>query len=171
MVPQNRLCLIPPHGLVWEDDGGLLVVDIGNASIRRIKDGMVTTVLTSEVPEMAMPIDIAPAAKGAFLIADAGNNTVLRWHPDGKIEIVAADSALKVPHGVAEGSDGAVYVAEIGSHQIARIQNGRKMSVAGTGTAGNAPDQLDKPAAVLVHDGMLWIADLNNHRISVITLP
>ena len=31
-------------------------------------------------------------------------------------------------------------------------------------------DLLYKPAAVLVHDGHLWIADLGNHRISVVPI-
>lgn len=168
--PAEQALFNSPHGLAWDNDGGLLVVDIGNARIRRIKDGIVTTVLTSDGTAMAMPIDIAPAANGSFVIADAGNNTALRWTPKGKIETVATDSDLKVPHGVAEDSNGAVYVAEIGSHQIARLQHGHKDSVAGTGVAGNASDQLNKPAAVLVHDGMLWIADLSNHRIIIMPI-
>ncbi|MBL4800265.1 MAG: hypothetical protein JKY45_00125 [Emcibacter sp.] len=168
--PAKQALFNSPHGLSWDDQGGLLIVDIGNSAIRRIKDGVVTTVLTSDVPEMAMPIDIAPAAKGAFLIADAGNNTALRWHPNGPIEIIATDKPLKVPHGVAQGLNGAVYVAEIGHHQISRLKNGHKTSVAGTGTAGKATNQLNKPAAVLVHDGILWIADLSNHRIAIVPL-
>lgn len=169
--PAAQALFNSPHGLVWDNDGGLLIVDIGNARIRRIKDGMVSTVLTADVPEMVMPIDIAPGGNGSFLIADAGNNSALRWWLGGKIEVVATDDDLKVPHGVAEGPDGAVYVAEIGRHQIARLLNGHRDSFAGTGTEGNAADQLNKPAAVLVHDGLLWIADLNNHRISVVPLP
>lgn len=168
--PAEQALFNSPHGLAWDNDGGLLIVDIGNAAIRRIQDGMVTTVLTADAPEMAMPIDIAAAANGSFLIADAGYNTALRWYPGGKVETVPTDSDLKVPHGVAEDSTGAVYVAEIGSHQIARLINGHKVSVAGTGIAGNAVDQLNKPAAVLVHDGILWIADLSNHRISIVSL-
>ncbi len=168
--PAGQALFNSPHGLVWDNDGGLLVVDIGNASIRRIKDNMVTTVLTSDIPEMTMPIDIAPAPDGSFLIADAGNNRILRWRPGGKVETVAMDADLKVPHGVAEDRNGAVYVAEIGLHRIARLRNGHKDNIAGTGVVGSGADQLDKPAAVLVHDGLLWIADLNNHRISVIDI-
>jgi hypothetical protein len=41
--------------------------------------------------------------------------------------------------------------------------------VAGNGEAGSTPGQLNKPAAVLAHAGLLWIADLGNHRI--VTLP
>jgi len=168
--PAEQALFNSPQGLAWDNDGSLLVVDIGNACIRRIKDGIVTTVLTSDVAEMTMPIDIAPAADGSFLIADAGNNTALRWQTQGKVDTIATNTPLNLPHGIAEDSGGAVYIAEIGRHQISRLINGHKDIIAGTGFAGGAPDQLDKPAAVLVHDGMLWIADLNNHRISVVML-
>jgi hypothetical protein len=52
--------------------------------------------------------------------------------------------------------------------QVAR--DGRVGHVAGTGQAGAGKDQLDRPAAVLVHAGHLWIADLGNHRIAVVPL-
>jgi hypothetical protein len=62
-------------------------------------------------------------------------------------------------------------VAEIRAHQITQLVDGDTAKrFAGTGIAGSAPDQLDKPAGVLVHDGYVWIADLNNHRISVVSL-
>ena len=76
-----------------------------------------------------------------------------------------------MPHGVAGDANGNVYVAEIRAHQVTEFIAGKTAKrVAGTGVAGLASDQLNKPAAVLVHDGYLWIADLNNHRISVVSL-
>jgi hypothetical protein len=42
--------------------------------------------------------------------------------------------------------------------------------VAGTGEKGSSPTQLSRPAAVLVHAGHLWVADLDNHRIMVVPL-
>ena len=76
-----------------------------------------------------------------------------------------------MPHGVTGDANGNVYVAEIRAHQITQLVAGETAKrIAGTGVAGLLPDQLNKPAAVLVHDGYLWIADLNNHRISVVSL-
>ena len=48
---------------------------------------------------------------------------------------------------------------------------GEIRSVAGTGESGSGPLQLNRPAAVLVHAGHLWVADLDNHRIVVVPLP
>lgn len=160
-----------PHGLVWDNDGGLLVVDIGNGSIRRIKDGIVTTALGAGTENMAMPIDIGTSPDGSFLIADAGNQTILRWRlGDEEAKPVAMDGELNMPHGVSGDDGGVVYVAALSGHQIAKLSNGHLEIVAGTGEAGFASNMLNKPAAVLVHDGLLWIADLDNHRISTFPL-
>lgn len=169
--PADQALFNSPHAVAWDSEGGLLVVDIGNSRIRRIKDGMVTTVLGPKEEGMSMPIDMSLTVNGEILLADAGNNTVLHQLADGQLVTVKASTALKVPHGVASDSAGNVYVAEIGSHQVTRIApTGEVTVLAGTGTAGSGPQELDKPAAVLVHDGLLWIADLDNHRISVLPI-
>jgi DNA-binding beta-propeller fold protein YncE len=159
-----------PHGVAWEGDGALLVVDIGNATIRRIKDGVVTTVLRASDSQMEMPIDLMPAGDGSFLIADAGSAKALRWVPDGTLTAASPETELVMPHGISGDGNGIVYVAEMNAHRIARLGKKSSTIVAGTGEAGSSIDQLNKPAAVLVHDGYLWIADLNNHRISVLKL-
>ncbi len=81
------------------------------------------------------------------------------------------EGELHTPHGVAAGPDGTVYVADMNAHQVVAIdREGRITRVAGTGEKGSAESQLDKPAAVLVHAGHLWIADLDNHRVTVVPL-
>lgn len=169
--PANEALFNSPHAVVWEANGGILVVDIGNASIRRIKDGMVTTVTTAAEAKFAMPIDMLPAGDGGYLIADAGMQKALRWSPGEEAEVLAPDVEMGMPHGVSGDADGNIYVAEIRGHQVTELAGGvTAKRIAGTGVAGGAPDQLDKPAGVLVHDGYVWIADLNNHRISVVPL-
>jgi sugar lactone lactonase YvrE len=77
---------------------------------------------------------------------------------------------IDTPHGIAVGPDGTLYLAEMGRHRILSVTpGGRVMTVCGTGEAGSGPGQLNRPAAVLVHDGVVWVADLDNHRI--VTCP
>lgn len=160
-----------PHGVVWDSEGGVLVVDIGNAAIRLVRDGMVTTLASAATSQMVMPIDMMPAQDGSYLIADAGIQKILRWSPGEQGSLISPETELAMPHGVDDDSDGNVYVAEIRGQRISQLVEGKAAKqVAGTGVAGVNPEQLDKPAAVLVHDGYLWIADLNNHRISVVPL-
>ncbi len=169
-----------PHGLVWDAEGGLLVADIGNAKIRRIKENQVTTVLDAANSLMVMPIDIMPSGEApsgddasgemTYLIADAGIQKALRFTLSGEVEILAPETELAMPHGVTGDQFGNVYVAELKAHQITRLSGNSSSRIAGTGEAGKSIEQLNKPAAVLIHDGYLWIADLNNHRISVIAV-
>jgi len=168
--PAGEALFNSPHAVAWDDAGGILVVDIGNASVRRIKDGIVTTVVSPGEGGMAMPIDMSLTAEGDVLLADAASNTVLRKPDGGPLQTVNMAGTLAVPHGVASDPAGNVYVAEIRGHRVSKISPSGEVSVvAGTGEAGAGPGQLNKPAAVLVHDGLLWIADLGNHRI--LTVP
>jgi hypothetical protein len=43
-------------------------------------------------------------------------------------------------------------------------------AIGGTGSPGNSPEELNRPAAVLAHGSRLWIADRDNHRITVVPL-
>lgn len=167
--PVGQALFNSPHAVAWDAYGGLLVVDIGNARVRRIQDGMVTTILGPD--GMEMPMDMSVTADEDILLADAGSNTILRGRADGEIQTVAMTGTLKVPHGVTSDASGNVYVAEIRGHQVVKIApNGDTTIVAGSGVAGRASDELNRPAAVLVHDGLLWIADLDNHRITALPI-
>ena len=169
--PTDEALFNSPHGVIWESDDAVLVVDIGNASIKRIADGMVTTVAKAADTEMVMPIDMMPATDGSYLIADAGIQKGIRWSLGEKGTVLAPEIVMAMPHGIDDDGEGNVYVAEIRGHKITRIDDkGETSQFAGTGVAGLDADQLNKPAAVLVHDGHLWIADLGNHRISVVPL-
>ena len=44
-------------------------------------------------------------------------------------------------------------------------------TVFGDGTAGSEPGRLNQPAAVLVHAGRLWIADLGNNQVKIVDWP
>jgi len=169
--PASQALFNSPHAVVAEADGGVLIVDIGNACIRRVKDGVVTTVAKADTENIGMPIDLMAAGDGSYLIADAGSQKALRWVPGEVARTISPETELAMPHGVAGDSDGNTYVAEIRGHQVTRLADGKEsVRVAGTGVSGLNQDQLNKPAAVLVHDGFLWIADLNNHRISILPL-
>ena len=59
----------------------------------------------------------------------------------------------------------------MGSHRILKIdENGNVTSIAGTGLKGSKIKELNKPAAVLVHNDYLWIADLENHQIKALRI-
>jgi DNA-binding beta-propeller fold protein YncE len=159
-----------PHAVQWTAEGGLLVVDIGNASLRLILDGEVRTLAGSDAG-FIYPMDIALEPSGGVVIADAGSHQLWRWSPGGEVTALQLDAPLSTPHGVSVAPDGTIYVADMRSHRILAVDAGGHVTpLCGTGEAGAAPDQLSRPAAVLAHGGRIWIADLDNHQIKVWTL-
>jgi DNA-binding beta-propeller fold protein YncE len=178
--PASEALFSSPHAVAWTADGGILVADIGNARVRLILDGEVTTVAgsgeTGKADGAALeasftyPMDIALTPEGVLLVADAGVHNV-RAVRDGTVETLPQARDLGTPHGITVCPDGSVYLAEIGTHRAIRLaDDGAIADVAGTGEAGLADVRLNKPAAVLCHAGRLWIADLGNHRITSVTL-
>ena len=164
-----------PHAALFDRDSSLVVPDIGNARVRRIREGRVETVAGAEKGTFTYPMDVAFAPDGTLLIADAGaTNSSGPWTAAAGLgTLMVAEWPLHTPHGVAAGPDGTVYVAATSNaHQVAAIdREGRLTRVAGTRRRWlRGLTQLNKPAAVLVHAGHLWIADLDNHRIAVVPL-
>ncbi len=180
--PAAQALFSSPHAVVWLDEDRLLVADIGNARLRLIADGEVRTVAgTGEkgaddggpgVATLTYPMDLALGAGGMAWIADAGSHLIRRWSEASGVDTLSLSRALSTPHGIAAGTDGTLYLAEMGAHRVVAVgpEGGTPRPVCGTGEAGGGPDQLDRPAAVLVHAGLLWIADLGHHRIAVVPL-
>ncbi len=172
--PASQSLFDAPHAVVWEPDGGLLVADIGSGRVRRIRDGQVSTVVPNGgggAVELTWPMDIALDGDGTLWIADAGQAAVYRYTETDGLTSPFPQLRLAMPHGIAVGADGSVIVAEMYAHRILRIDpaTGALATICGT-DEGSGPDQLRKPAAVLVHAAKLWIADLGNHRIVACSL-
>jgi NHL repeat len=161
-----------PHAALWGADGALYAPDIGNATIRRVSNGVVDTVAGSGSDKMVYPMDIAWMRDGRMIVADAGANLLRTWRQGEPLGTLPVQGPLATPHGVAAGPDGTIYVADMKSQRVLAIDAaGRITTIAGVeGQAGSDGSHLNRPAAVLVHAGWLWIADLDNHRICAVPL-
>ena len=87
---------------------------------------------------------------------------------------------MNYPAGVAVDKSGNLYIADTGNHRILRVDtSGTITTIAGTGEPGYGGDggpaseaQLASPIAVAVDSsGKLYIADLGNYRIRILTPP
>ena len=143
--------------------------------------------------QLNAPTRVAVDAAGNVYVADLNNHRIRRIATDGAITTIAgtgvggyagdggpATSAqLSSPYGVAVDAAGNVYVADRFNHRIRRIAtDGTIATIAGTGIAGAGAGgyggdggpalqaQLNGPTGVAVgSDGVVYIADVGNHRI------
>ena len=130
-------------GVAVDRANNIYFSDPGNSRIRKIANGVITTVA------------------GTGVAGSGGDNGP------------AVGAQLDFPSGLAIDSSGAVYVADSFQHRIRRVSNGVITTVAGNGTQGFSGDggpatsaQLNGPLGVSVDAaGNLYIADTENSRI------
>src|ERR1035437_6563051 len=185
---------LTPSGVAADSAGNLYIADTGNIRIRKVSNGVITTVagggsfLGDNGPatsaQLVNPLGVAVDSAGNLYIPDAGNNRI-RKVSGGVITTVAgggsaglgdngpATSAeLDGPVGVAVDSAGNLYIADQGNNRVRKVSNGLITTVAGGGTSGlgdNGPAtsaQLNGPTGVAVDSaGDLYIADFYDNRI------
>ncbi len=164
-----------PHGVVVREDGALLIIDIGNAKLRLIKDGMVSTIAgnTDADPlkvDFFYPIDLTLDGEDV-LVADAGNNEIFRIKPGISASTIYLNDTLDTPHGITTDENGSIYIADMGTNRILKIdKEGNFFTLVDATTDTTSVSHLKKPAAVLYDNGFLWIADLNNHQLKRLDL-
>lgn len=135
--PATSAVLSGPQGVAVDSAGNLYIADTSNARIRKISNGVITTV--------------------------AGNGTEGFSGDNGP----AASAELSNIQGVAVDSAGNLYIADTGNARIRKVSNGVITTVAGNGTPGSSGDngpatsaQLAGPWGVAVDStGNLYVAD------------
>jgi RHS repeat-associated protein len=126
-----------PSGVAIDRDGAVYVADTDNNRVRKIANGLVTTVAGNAqqgwldggaaLAQFKKPFGIAVDDGGSIYVADSGNN-VLRVISGGSVSTIAGNGALafadgtpsaasfKVPAGIAFAS--AIFVADSGNDAI-----------------------------------------------------
>jgi sugar lactone lactonase YvrE len=145
--PATSAGLAWPNGLAVDSAGNLYIADSFDSRIRKVSNGVITTV--------------------------AGNGT-RGFSGDGG---PATSAQLYSPQGVAVDSAGNLYIADSGDNCIRKVSNGTITTVAGDGTEGFSGDNGPATAARLSHPtglavdsaGNLYIADFSNNRIRKIS--
>jgi len=131
-----------PIGVAVDSAGNLYIADTYNHRIRKVSNGVITTV--------------------------AGNGTAGFSGDNGS----ATSAQLNYPYSVAVDAAGNLYIADYGNNRIREVSGGVITTVAGNGTQGFSGDsgpavnaQLSEPVSVAVRAGNLYIADFGNNRI------
>ena len=168
--PGVKAQLRQPHSILFDRNGALLICDIGNHRIRRVRidTGIIDTYAgtgeAAPTPEgsrvdgtpLRGPRTLAMAANGDLYLALREGNAIYRI--DAKTETLhrvagtgeqgytgdggpALSAKLSGPKGLAVSND-AVYIADTESHTIRRVdlKSGIISTVLGTGVRGDGPE-------------------------------
>jgi hypothetical protein len=163
--PATSAQLYGPSGVAVDSTGNLYIGDTVNNRIRKVSDGVITTVAGNGTfgfsgdngPATVAQLDsigrVAVDSAGNLYIADTYTDRI-RKVSNGVITTVAGNGAtgfsgdgalatsaqLYRPEGVAVDSAGNLYIADAGNNRIRRVSNGMITTVAGNGTAGFSGD-------------------------------
>ncbi len=141
--PATSATLSQPNGVTVDAAGNIYIADTYNNRIRKVTNGIVTTVAGDGIQGFS---------------GDGGS---------------AIGASLNKPYGVAVNASGNLYIADTGNNRIRKVSNGNMTTVAGNGRAAFAGDgglataaSLNFPTVVTVDSaGNLYIADSTNSRI------
>lgn len=161
---------------------GAITAIIGNST-----GGYVDSTFASA--QFNFPQGLAGNSSGLIYVADTNNHRIrVINRTSGAVSTLAGSSAgyqdgtttsakFTNPYALAVAPSGDIYVSDTGNHRIRKITpEGVVTTVAGTGVAGFADGpaleaQFNSPNGIAIgSDGKLYVSDLNNHRIRVITL-
>src|SRR6478735_514910 len=140
------------------------------------------------------PFGVAFDRKGALFICEYKGEKITRLDPTGTASLFAGtgaasyggdggpanQAALRDPHGLVIGPGEVMYIADTLNHRIRKVdlKTGAISTIAGTGVAGFSGD--GGPATKATFNGVfgialgpggkLYVADLSNRRVRMITL-
>lgn len=174
-----------PYHVAVDAEGTIYVADNSNSSIRKIRDGIVTTLAgngvngnadgTGTKARFGSPIGIAVDNAGNLFVTDGSNRNIRKIAPDGIVTTVAS-SGFTSPDGIAVDKAGNLFVADYYDNRIRKVTPAGEVSTfAGSGNMGEVDGQGDaasfsNPAGICIDAaGNLYVSDSAGNRIRKIT--
>jgi len=116
-----------PAGVAVDGEDVVYVADTGNHTIRKIANGVVTTLAGSAGSRgnadgygadarFDRPTGIAVDARGNLYVCDSGNHAIRKVSPSGFVTTVAV--GFSNPQAIVVDAKGAIYIADTGNHRI-----------------------------------------------------
>ena len=147
-----------PQGLEYAN-GKLYIADKGNHSVRKVENGVITTILgngkigigASNIFDSCLDSPVDVAIKGNELyVSDSNNHRIIRhflgdnyfsvYIGNGEPGLLASptgtkknEAQLNTPAGISFDNNGVLLISEMGHHRVIKIEDDKIKIVAGTG--------------------------------------
>ena len=159
--PATNAQLAGPSGLALDTAGSIYFADLGNQRIRKIVNGVISTVAGNGATGFGG--DNGPAVGAQLNLTPTGC-------PNSRCD-------AQLPAGIAVDAAGDIYFADSASHRVRKVSGGVITTLAGNGMAGFSGDAgpaggavLNTPSGIAVDSstGKVYIADSGNNRIRML---
>jgi trimeric autotransporter adhesin len=136
--PAASAQLNKPTGIALDAAGNLYIADAGNNRIRKVSNGVITTVSGGGAGiQLSNPTGVAVDSSGNLYIADSGNNVVRKVSGGVTVTVAgtgtpgslgdggtATSAQLNSPQAVAVDALGNLYIADYGNDAVRKVSNG-----------------------------------------------
>jgi trimeric autotransporter adhesin len=136
-VPAASAQLNMPWGIALDSAGNLYIADSGNNRVRKVSNGVITTVSGGGVgATLSNPTGVAVDASGNVYIADSSNNVVRKVSGGVTVTVAgtgtpgglgdggpATSAQLNTPRDVAVDTVGNLYIADYGNDAVVKVSS------------------------------------------------
>ncbi len=118
------------------------------------------------------PVGASVAPDGRLWVPDTHYHRVIVYEPDGT-EVLRfgsfgyGDGQFMLPTDVAFDEQGHAYVAEYGDNDRIQVFDQQGNYLRQFGSFGQGDGQFARPQSLLIHEGLVYVADACNHRIAI----
>ncbi|HZV01880.1 MAG TPA: hypothetical protein VFF73_34530, partial [Planctomycetota bacterium] len=159
--------LSSPAGIAVNTSGVVFIADTGNARVRQVVAGKITTVAGGGTASVGSGTGGTGGLGGGTGTGSTGTSSVGDGGP-------ATSATLQAPTGIALDGQGSLYVADSVANRVRVVSLSTLVieTLAGTGTAGNSGNggpatsaQINAPRAVASNGTVTYIADSGNFEV------
>ncbi len=163
-----------PRGVAITNDGHILVTD--NHRLQKLTtDGVcVKSVGSSEFGKDRLEFNFpygntVHPTTGQIFVTDCSNHRIQVFNNDLTFSHSIAPSGnrrFNNPYDVALDNEGYLYVADSHNHCITKLTT-KGQYITGFGYEGSAPGQLSYPSSLTINNGLVYVTEFRNNRVSI----
>jgi hypothetical protein len=132
------------------------------------------------------PLNLYVGDDQSIYVADTLNHRIRKIDSNGDVSTVAGSGQQGSSDGPALSAsfnepmgitfhNGVIYVSDSKNHKIRKIEDGKVITIAGTGGPGDRDGEgiaasFNIPRGIAAHNGILYVADQNNHKVRMIAI-